>query len=253
MRDRRENSVIGARWSPTLQPVEAGTRAGSPKLPRRLLLDRCRAGQLARQNPVSRGPQQQPAVDHPGSGDVAGGDGDGEGLELAGLAVEEADGVAADHHGGETLVAGGQEAGALRGQLGPVAVGAGAGEGAAGTPKQELPLQRLQPAAGEGRRNGVVGVRSNPVESLGVGHPQRVAVEGGRAGSALLERPAGEKLAVEFEESIRSSRQEAWPLGDELLDRAGAEVAHPVPALAAALKKPLFRGGEDAALVDGEV
>src|SRR4030095_7898433 len=91
------------------------------------------------------------------------------------------------------------------------------------------------------------------VDRLRVAHPQGVAVEGGGAGHAVLEGAAGEELALELEEAVRRAGEEPGALGDELLDRARSQVAHPVPADAAALEEPLLGGGEDASLVNGEV
>src|SRR5436190_865806 len=74
-----------------------------------------------------------------------------------------------------------------------------------------------------------------------------------RARRAVLVGDGGEELPLELVEAVRSAGEKARAVGDELLDRPFAHVAHPVPSLPAALEEPLLGGGEDPPLVHGEV
>src|SRR6185295_7742962 len=236
-----------------MTPVMFNMTAVSRGLPSRLDRRVRRRRQRLHQHSVAGGADPQLAVDDARGGDVAGRDGDVHDLELAGLAVEQANGIAAHQQGRAALVAGRQQAGGLAEKLDPIAVGAGAGEDAARTPEEKLAAEPLQPAAREGGRDGVVGVRGQAVDRLRVAHPQGIAVEGDRARHAVLEGAAGEELPLELVEAVRRAGEQPRTLGDELLDPPCSQVAHPVPAVAAALEEPLLGGREDAPLVNGEV
>src|SRR4029077_15494197 len=117
-----------------------------PLLPRLRLRRRRFRGEGTDQDAVAGGAEEELVAEDAGGGDVAGGDGDVDCLELVGLAVEEADGVAAHHQGGTAVVAGGDQPRGVVGQLRPLPFGtfavAPAGADPSRPPEQDPPGER---------------------------------------------------------------------------------------------------------------